>query len=74
MPKLKPLTQQGQVKYNTEKLVRELDHNLHDKKIKYSQIARLLGVTPAAISTQFRQNHITIDTWVAAQMLLGEKE
>lgn len=74
MPALKPLTQQGQVKYNTEKLVKELDHNLHDNRITYSQIAKLLGLTPAAISAQFKQRHISIDTWVAAQMLLGEKK
>lgn len=73
MPKLKPLTQEGQVNYNIDKAQREIDHKLRDNRISYTQIARLVGKTPAAISRQFAKgNHITFEVFIACQMLLEE--
>lgn len=70
MPRVNPLSQDGKVQQYVAALTRETRIGLIDHKISYTQIAKVLDLTPQAVSNQFRNNHITMEVYTTAQMLI----
>lgn len=73
MPKISALTPEGKVLDEVAASTDKLDWELHRNRISYTKIAKMLDITPAAVSIQFRRKSITYPVYVAAKMLLEEK-
>ena len=70
MPRVNALSQEGKVQQYVAALTRETKIELMDHKISYTRIAKVLDLTPQAVSNQFRNNHITMEVYTTAQMLM----
>lgn len=68
MPKV-ALTSDQKIQANLERLARETDHLLKDNRISYTAVAKKIGISPQAVSEQFKRKHITLEVWLASQMI-----
>lgn len=74
MPRVNGLVAEQKVQQRVAKLTRDIRNELKDYSITYTDLAKVLNITPQAVSRQFRKGgHITTDVLVASWMLL-EKE
>ena len=55
------------------KVSKDTKRDCLDFGIKNKEIAQSIGVDPSAISHQFRKNNITLETYIAVQVLKEEK-
>ena len=74
MPRLKPLTIEEQVGYQWSRISEKLIADIAVSGIKKQDLARVSGVTPGAISQQLSNKRITMQTYLAWQILKGEEE
>lgn len=73
MPRIRPLTTEDKVLDEVAASTDKLDWELHRNRISYTKIAKMLNITPAAVSIQFRRKSISYPVYVAAKMLLEER-
>lgn len=73
MPRVKPLTIDHEVDYQWSRLSEKLIADIAISGIKKKDLARVSGVTPGAISQQLNNRRITMQTYLAWQILKGEK-
>jgi len=73
MPKVRPLTEDGEVKYRKEQLARSLIMDIADLKIKRKDLAKIQGITAGSLSNQLTRRQITLETYLAWQILREKK-
>lgn len=73
MPRVKPLTKDQEVNYQWSRLSEKLIADIAISGIKKIDLAKISGVTPGAISQQLKSKRITMQTYIAWQILKGEK-
>lgn len=65
------LTAEQKIKVKLERLTKETKHSLNDADISYTELAEKIGLSPQAVSQQFKKGrHMTLEVWLAAQMML----
>lgn len=74
MPRIRPLLREDKLKYRVEKECFEAEKLMLLHRISKTEIAELQGITPQAVSAQFRVKHITIDTRCAIDQIIEERE
>ena len=74
MPKIRPLLREDKLKYRVEHGTLEAEKLLLQYRITKTEIAHLLGVTPAAISYQFRSRRMTYETKCAIDQIIEERQ
>lgn len=71
MPKVNGLVADQKVQQRLDKLTREVRHDLIDNGITLTAVAKVLDITPQAVSQQFKKgSHISIEVYLASKMLL----
>ena len=74
MPKVKPLIAEQQIEYEWEQLSLKIMLDCKTLKIKNTDLAKEIGVTPQAISKQFNERRVQVPTILAYERLKGEKQ
>ena len=72
MPRVKPLTTDHEVDYQWSRISEKLIADIAVSGIKKIDLAKISGVTPGAISQQLKSKRITMQTYIAWQILKGE--
>jgi predicted transcriptional regulator len=72
MPKVRPLVDDQKVDYEWKKLSEKVIAEIAVSGIKKKKLAEISGVTPAAISTQLSRKRITIQTFLAWQIIKSQ--
>lgn len=72
MPRVRPLTVDHEVNYQWSRISEKLIADIAILGIKKKDLARVSGVTPGAISQQLKSKRITMQTYIAWQILKGE--
>lgn len=73
MPRVKPLTIDHEVDYQWSRLTEKLIADIAVSGIKKIDLARISGVTSGAISQQLKSKRITMQTYLAWQILKEKK-
>ena len=61
MPRVKGLTSEQKINYQKERVAETCELLLIRNKIKKTAIAEYLGITPQAVSYQFRNKQLTLE-------------
>ena len=72
MPRVRPLTVDHEVNYQWSRISEKLIADIAISGIKKKDLARVSGVTPGAISQQLKSKRITMQTYIAWQILKEE--
>ena len=72
MPRIKPLTVDHEVDYQWSRISEKLIADIAVSGIRKIDLAKISGVTPGAISQQLKSKRITMQTYIAWQILKGE--
>lgn len=68
-PKIKGLTIEQKVEYQRKRVSEECEFQMMKQRIKKTDIARCIGVTPQAVAYQFRNKSISVDVLIAVVTL-----
>lgn len=72
MPYIRPLTAEGKIEESISRMQRDLRQEMQENKITFTKVARLLDISPQAVSQQFEKgNHISFATYVTVKMLIN---
>lgn len=72
MPRV-ALTKEQKLNQRIEKITKETKLALYDAGIQKKAVAEVAGVTPAAVTMQFKSGRLTLPVLMAAQLLLEEQ-
>lgn len=62
MPRIKGFTKEQKINYQKERVAETCELLLMRHKIKKTAVAEYLGITPQAVSCQFRNRKLTLET------------
>lgn len=74
MPRTIPLTAEGKITDVKKQLANNCRQLMFENEIEYKQIAGLLGITPQALSYQFRRGGLKLETVLAVVYLTGSSD
>lgn len=74
MPRTIPLTAEGKITDAKKQLANKCRQLMFENEIEYKQIAGLLGITPQAISYQFKHGGLRLETVLAVVYLTGSSD
>nr|DAG30960.1 MAG TPA: putative transcriptional regulator [Caudoviricetes sp.] len=69
MPRVKGLTTEQKIDYQKNRLAETCELLMRRNHVKKTEIADLLGVTPQAVSYQFRNNQISMEVFMCVVTL-----
>lgn len=65
MPRVIPLTDEGKIMYQKEKVSQECLRLMLDNNISRTKLAAALGITPQAVSRQLKSKSVRLETVLA---------